>query len=118
MKKTKLGQELLEGMQEIIAHQEKKITLRTTEFEMLMPPPELSASDVAKIRSKELHMSQGAFAKLLGVSVRVVQSWEQGDKRPSGAARRLLQVAAKNPQALLSAASLRKSGTKTRKKAG
>ena len=27
-------------------------------------------------------MSQGAFAKLLGVSVRVVQSWEQGDKKP------------------------------------
>ena len=53
-------------------------------------------------------MSQGAFAKLLGVSVRVVQSWEQGDKKPSGAARRLLQVAARDPQALLAAAIPRK----------
>jgi putative transcriptional regulator len=109
MKKTKLGQELLAGMEEILAHQEGKITLRTSELEMLAPPPELTAKDVAKIRSQNLHMSQGAFAKLLGVSVRVIQSWEQGDKKPSGAARRLLQIASRNPQAVLSAATLRKS---------
>ena len=104
MKKTKLGQELIEGMMEMIAHQEGKITLRTTKVEMPEPPPELSGDEVSKIRLKKLHMSQGAFAKLLGVSVRVIQSWEQGEKKPSGAARRLLQVAAKNPEALLSAA--------------
>lgn len=109
MKKTKLGQELLAGMEEILAHQEGKITLRTSELEMLAPPPELTAKEVAKIRSQNLHMSQGAFAKLLGVSVRVIQSWEQGDKKPSGAARRLLQIASRNPQAVLSAATPRKS---------
>ena len=108
MKKTKLGQELLEGMREILDHQDGKITLRASELEMLAPPPEVSAKDVAKIRSQNLHMSQGAFAKLLGVSVRVIQSWEQGDKKPSGAARRLLQVAARDPKALLSAATPRK----------
>ncbi|OFZ13440.1 MAG: hypothetical protein A2Z20_08550 [Bdellovibrionales bacterium RBG_16_40_8] len=108
MKKTKLGQELLKGMKEIIAHQEGKMTLRTSELEMLEPPPELSAKAVANIRSQNLHMSQGVFAKLLGVSVRVVQSWEQGDKKPSGAARRLLQVAARDPKALLLAATPRK----------
>jgi len=101
MKKTKLGQELLAGMKEIIDHQEGKITLRTSELEMVALPPEISPRDVTKIRSQSLHMSQGAFAKLLGVSVRVIQSWEQGDKKPSGAARRLLQVASRNPRALL-----------------
>jgi len=109
MKKTKLGQELIAGMEEILSHQDGKITLRTSELESLAPPPEISAKDVAKIRSQNLHMSQGAFAKLLGVSVRVIQSWEQGDKKPSGAARRLLQVAARDPKALLSAATPRKS---------
>ncbi len=108
MKKTKLGQELISGMMEIVAHQKGKITLRTTTVEMPEPPPELSPTDVSKIRSKVLHMSQGAFAKLLGVSVRVVQSWEQGEKKPSGAARRLLQVAERSPDALLSAATPRK----------
>ena len=108
MKKTKLGQQLIEGMMEIVAHGEEKITLRSTKVEMPDPAPELSPKDVSKIRIKRLHMSQGAFAKLLGVSVRVVQSWEQGDKKPSGAARRLLQVAEKNPDALLAAASPRR----------
>lgn len=108
MKKTKLGQELIQGMMEIVAHQEGKITLRTTQIEMPEPPPELSKKDVSNIRVKRLHMSQGAFAKLLGVSVRVVQSWEQGEKKPSGAARRLLQVAEKSPDTLLSAASTKR----------
>jgi putative transcriptional regulator len=100
-------------MMEIAAHQEGKITLRSTKMEMPAAPPEISATDVSKIRVKRLHMSQGAFAKLLGVSIRVVQSWEQGEKKPSGAARRLLQVAERNPEALLSAAN-----PKRRAKAG
>lgn len=91
-----------------MAHQEGKITLRTTKVEMPEPPPDLTAADVSKIRQKRLHMSQGAFAKLLGVSVRVIQSWEQGERKPFGAARRLLQVAEKNPDALLAAATPRR----------
>jgi DNA-binding transcriptional regulator YiaG len=45
-------------------------------------------------------LSQAAFARLLGVSVRTLQEWEQGRRIPSGAARTLLLVAHKNPQAL------------------
>ena len=46
-------------------------------------------------------LSQTQFAKLLGVSVRTLQGWEQGRKQPSGAARTLLAIARKNPKALL-----------------
>jgi len=46
-------------------------------------------------------LSQAQFAALLGVSVRTLQEWEQGRRAPSGAARTLLLVAAKNPRALL-----------------
>jgi putative transcriptional regulator len=53
---------------------------------------------------KELKMSQTEFSKLLGVSVRTLQDWEQGRKQPSGAASTLLKVAAKHPEALLSVA--------------
>jgi putative transcriptional regulator len=49
-------------------------------------------------------LSQAQFAKLLGVSVRTLQGWEQGRKQPSGAARTLLQIAEKNPKALLAVA--------------
>jgi putative transcriptional regulator len=45
-------------------------------------------------------LSQTAFARLLGVSVRTLQEWEQGRRIPSGAARTLLMIAHKNPQAL------------------
>lgn len=42
-------------------------------------------------------LSQLKFAALLGVSVRTLQEWEQGRRAPSGAARTLLMVAARNP---------------------
>jgi putative transcriptional regulator len=45
-------------------------------------------------------MSQSQFAKLLGVSVRTLQGWEQGRKQPSGAARTLIKLAQRNPNAL------------------
>jgi putative transcriptional regulator len=45
-------------------------------------------------------LSQSRFAELLGVSVRTLQEWEQGRRAPSGAARTLLLIAAKNPGAL------------------
>ena len=46
-------------------------------------------------------LSQSQFARLLGVSVRTLQGWEQGRKQPSGAARTLLTIAQMNPKALL-----------------
>lgn len=50
------------------------------------------------------NLSQSQFAKLLGVSVRTLQEWEQGRKQPSGAARTLLKVAEKHPDVLLEVA--------------
>ena len=58
---------------------------------------------VSSIREKT-GLSQPKFAALLGVSVRTLQEWEQGRRAPSGAARTLLLVAAKNPHALLDVA--------------
>ncbi len=45
-------------------------------------------------------LSQATFAKLLGVSVRTLQDWEQGRRIPSGAAATLLKVAARHPEVL------------------
>lgn len=45
-------------------------------------------------------LSQAQFAQLLGVSVRTLQGWEQGRKQPSGAARTLITLAQRNPEAL------------------
>lgn len=63
----------------------------------------VNVPSVAAIRGRT-GLSQAKFAALLGVSVRTLQEWEQGRRAPSGAARTLLMVAAKNPQALLEVA--------------
>jgi len=56
--------------------------------------------DVQAIR-KGMNLSQREFAALLGISVRTLQNWEQGRRRPRGAARVLLQIAARHPETVL-----------------
>ena len=62
---------------------------------------EVSAATQARNR---VGMSQSEFAKLLGVSVRTLQDWEQGRREPSGAAKTLLRIASQNPEAVKAAA--------------
>lgn len=45
-------------------------------------------------------LSQAQFARVAGVSVRTLQEWEQGRKRPSGAAQSLLRLVSRHPQLL------------------
>ena len=63
---------------------------------------EFSPLDIKKVR-RSLNVTQAAFARMIGVSVDTLQNWEQGRREPEGPARALLTVAAKNPQAVLSA---------------
>jgi len=58
--------------------------------------------DVQLIR-KNYGLSQEKFAKLLGISVSTLRNWEQGRRKPEGAARVLLRVAASHPEAILDA---------------
>lgn len=46
-------------------------------------------------------LSQEDFARLLGVSARTLQDWEQGRREPTGAAKMLLRVAVSHPDVLL-----------------
>jgi len=55
--------------------------------------------NVKNIRER-YQLSQSEFATLLGISVKTLQNWEQGRRTPRGAARILLQVAVKHPDAL------------------
>ena len=60
---------------------------------------EFRPADIQSIR-KKLNRSQSEFAYMIGVSVGTLQNWEQGRRRPEGAARALLKVAARNPKAV------------------
>lgn len=60
---------------------------------------EVPLSAAAEARAK-VGVSQSAFAKLIGVSLRTLQDWEQGRRQPTGAAQTLLLVASQHPEAL------------------
>ncbi len=59
----------------------------------------VEAPDVKEIRSN-YGLSQSEFARLMGISVKTLRNWEQGRRVPEGAARVLLQVAAKHPDVI------------------
>ncbi len=60
---------------------------------------EIEAIDIKSIRY-QFDLSQREFAGLLGISINTLQNWEQGRRKPRGAAHVLLMVAKKHPQAL------------------
>ena len=64
---------------------------------------EMGPLDIKEIR-EQFVLSQAQFAALLGVSIKTLQNWEQGRRKPDGAAQVLLQVAAKHPDAVLDVA--------------
>jgi putative transcriptional regulator len=88
MAERNIGEEILEGLREIKAHKAGKKTLRTHKLKRPAPP--------RRIRAK-LDLSQAAFASLMGVSLRTVQDWEQGRRKPSGPAEALLRIAEQHP---------------------
>jgi putative transcriptional regulator len=55
--------------------------------------------DVRAIRRK-LGMSQARFAASFGFGLDAVQNWEQGRRRPEGAARAFLKVIDREPEAV------------------
>jgi putative transcriptional regulator len=59
----------------------------------------VALSPIAQARSR-LGMSQSELATLMGVSTRTLQDWEQGRRKPTGAAQTLLRVAIAHPEAL------------------
>ncbi len=89
MGERNLGQEILDGIDEIKQFKKGGLVLRAHELSEPSPPKE--------IRLK-LHMSQSAFAGLMGVSVRTLQDWEQGRREPQGPAIALLRIAEQHPE--------------------
>lgn len=71
-----------------------RFTMRTVELHL--EPREYTPEEVRAIRDS-LKASQGVFAKLLGISIKTLQAWEQGHNLPSPMARRLLDTIERDP---------------------
>lgn len=61
---------------------------------------ELMAPD-AKVVREQTGLSQGDFAKLMRVSVRTLQNWEQRRRKPTGPAAALLKIVSSAPDLAL-----------------
>ena len=84
--KRDLGAELLQSVKQMKAGRAAKVH-------------KVAVSPVISARMKS-GLSQSAFAKLMGVSVRTLQDWEQGRREPSGAAKTLIAIAERSPEVL------------------
>jgi putative transcriptional regulator len=62
----------------------------------------IEPGSVSAIRAK-LRLSQEEFSTAFGISKGTLRNWEQGRRKPSGAARVLLRVADRHPKAVLDA---------------
>ena len=81
MNDRNIGEELIQAAREMKANQRARVT---------------QVNDVMITRQK-LGLSQAAFARMLGISPRTIQEWEQGRRIPQGAALSLLRIAQAKP---------------------
>ena len=90
-----LFERLQQGLEEGIAYSQGELSLRTVEVPD--KPPDIDAATLVALRESAA-MSQAIFARMLNVSTKTVQSWEQGNRQPSEASKRLIQIFSEHPE--------------------
>lgn len=78
------------------------ITMKNYDTLCLPPVKQLSPMEIKAIRLKG-KLSQPIFALVLNTSVSTIKQWEQGDKKPSGIALKLLNLIQKKGIGILAA---------------
>jgi putative transcriptional regulator len=67
------------------------ITMKNIESLCIPEVQEYSPEKIISIR-KKLKLSQAALASVFNISPSTVQKWEQGNKKPTGASKKLLDI--------------------------
>lgn len=62
----------------------------------ISPVSDFSNVEIKNLRSK-LHLTQLAFAQLIGVSIKTIEAWEKGTNSPNGSARRIIGMLKEDP---------------------
>ena len=96
MERTDLGCEIETALGEVLAHVGGETGLSCR----IVDDP--AASRIVALR-KRLRLSRQKFADRFGLDVRAVQEWEQGRRVPDRAARVLLTVIDRDPEAVVRA---------------
>lgn len=92
---SKMFDEIMQGMQEIVEFEQGKRTLRVDKI-LVVPMKDFTPEEILSIR-KAVSLSQRSFASVIGVSPKTVEAWEAGTNKPSGASSRMLQLIREKP---------------------
>ena len=95
-KRTPVGREIEEALGEVLAHVRGQVELPCR----IIDDP--TAERIVALR-RRMKLSRRRFADRFGLDARAVQDWEQGRRVPDRAARVLLTVIDRNPDAVVSA---------------
>lgn len=93
---SKLGDELIESLGQALDHAKGKRTGARAHAVAVKP------LEIQKAR-KRLGLSQDRFAEAFGVSASTLRKWEQGQRSPTGAAKTLLKMIEREPEAVIRA---------------
>ena len=94
--RTQVGHEVEEALDEVLAHLRGKTPLPCR----IVDDP--AAEHIVALR-KRMKLSRKKFADRFGLDARAVQDWEQGRRVPDRAARVLLTVIDRDPEAVVRA---------------
>jgi putative transcriptional regulator len=95
-----LFNELMQSLDQALRYSRgEQVNARTTTLPAPLEP--MTRQEIVKLR-EQFNCSQAVFARLLNVSVKTLQAWEQGSRTPSDAALKLLNIAKNHPEALIS----------------
>ena len=110
--KKKDFQKLIDGINQARAHArgEQVPGLRVHRIEV-------KRNEIANLRLRE-GLTQSQFAELLGTSLGTVRKWETGERKPSGAAARLIQLMKVKPRIVTKTLGIKPAATKRKAKSG
>ena len=88
---------IMRGLQEALAHSrgDRKAVTRVVHVD-------IEPADIKAAR-RRVGMSRDAFAQLFNLSSATLRKWENGERKPTGAARTLLAIISREPEAALRA---------------
>lgn len=100
-KKNKKKKKIKDERSAVSASEKSSLKLDLRSVELPARPKAMKPADIRAVR-EGLNASQALFARLLNVSSNAVESWEQGIREPRQATLKLLHIARRNPDVLLS----------------
>lgn len=95
MNKRNLFDELMNGVSEMAAHREGKLTLREVTLAD-KPAPEITAAEIINLRNK-MRMSQAVFARFIRTSPETLRNWEREKAKPNTQAALLIKLVEQYP---------------------